>query len=45
MTAISRKKLFVDDEELQIKLMQRLFVKMGYPRNPNGFYGIMAAIE
>ncbi len=30
MTAISRKILFVDDEESQHKLMQRLFVKMGY---------------
>ena len=30
MTASSRKILFVDDEESQNKLMQRVFVKMGY---------------
>jgi len=30
MTAFSRKILFVDDEESQRKLMQRILVKMGY---------------
>ncbi len=30
MTALSRKILFVDDEESQRELMQRILVKMGY---------------
>lgn len=30
MTALSRKILFVDDEELQGKLMQRILTRMGY---------------
>ena len=30
MTARSRKILFIDDEEAQSKLMQRIFVRMGY---------------
>ncbi len=30
MTARSRKILFIDDEEAQNKLMQRMFVRMGY---------------
>lgn len=30
MTALKRKILFVDDEELQGKLMQRMLVRMGY---------------
>jgi len=29
MTARSRKILFIDDEEAQSKLMQRMFVRMG----------------
>ena len=30
MTARSRKILFIDNEEAQSKLMQRMFVRMGY---------------